>query len=54
MYLNTNVYLKSLKGRNYQIHKHRAYVNFYSIINATIVIAITETETESMFYALIL
>ena len=48
----TPVYLKSQKGRNYQIHKHRAYVSFCSIFEIKMKIAGTETETESMFYSL--
>ena len=35
MYLNTNIYLESLKGRNCQINEHRAYLNCYSIIEVT-------------------
>ena len=44
-----NVYLKSLIGRNYQIHEQSAQASFYGILDLTIDIVITETKAESMF-----
>ena len=48
------MYLKSVKVRNYQILEDGACINFYSKIEITITVVITDTEAESMFYALIL
>ena len=42
-----------MKGRNHQIHEHRACLRFYSIIEINIIIVITETtETEAEFYCI--
>ena len=43
------MYLKSQKGRTDQIQEQSAHMSFYSIIDITIIIVITETEVESMF-----
>ena len=43
-----------MKGRNYQIHEHIAYLNFYIIIKITILIVITDPEAEEIFYAFML
>ena len=40
-----------MKGRNYQIHEHGAYVNIYRIVEITMIIVRTETGGDTMFYA---
>ena len=43
-----------MKAINYQIEKHRKYVNFHSIIEITMKIDINQTAAEQIFHAFII